>query len=195
MKLYERLPDTVTVGRKRVRVDLDFRNVLRLLETLERDDLTPEAREWIAARCVCRKPVKGVLDALKTLLFPANRGESGKRVTSFEQDAGLIRAGFRQTYGINLWTEKLHWLEFVELLQGIPEGTRYAETIGIRVREMPEPTKYNAKEREWLAKAKASVALKLTDKEIADNYQRDVQNIFNVLLPRAKEVNVCQTDK
>ena len=65
---------------------------------------------------------------------------------------------------------------------------RYAETIGIRVREMPEPTKWNAKERAWLAKAKASVALKRTEKEIEEDYQRDVKNVFDALIVHAKEV-------
>lgn len=188
MKLFERLPDSVMVGRKRVKVDLEFRNVLQMLETIQRDDLMPEAREWNAARCVCRRPIKGTLKAVRELLFPEDKKGSGRRVMSFEQDADLIRAAFRQVYGINLWTDKLHWLEFVELLHGIPEGTRFSDTISIRTREMPEPTKYNAKEREWLAKAKAAVALKLTEKEIEDNYQRGVQNVFDALLPFAKEV-------
>ena len=186
MKLYDRLPDSVMVGRKKVKLDLDFRNVLQLMETLARDDLMPEAKEWKAAKCVCRKPVPGLLAEVKKLLFP-EPPKDGKRVTSFEQDAPLIRAAFRQVYGINLWTDKLHWFEFAELLHGIPEGNRYAETIGIRVREMPTPTKYNAKEREWLMKAKASVALKRTDKEIEEDYQNSVKNIFDALLPLAKK--------
>lgn len=194
MKLCERLPDHVMVGKKKVRLDLDFRNVLRMMETLGRDDLMPDARDWQAVRCVCRRPRPGTLDAVKKLLFKPGGGGSGKKVTSFEQDAELIRAAFRQVYRINLWTDRLHWFEFTELLHGIPEGSRYSETIGIRVREMPSPTKYNAKEREWLAKAKAAVALKMTDREIEDQYNRDVQNIFHVLLPHAKEVEPCQTD-
>lgn len=194
MKLFERLPDSVMVGRKRVRLDLDFRNVLRMMDTLRRDDLMPEARDWLAVRCVCKHPPKGTLDAVKKLLFSEPPKANGKRVTSFEQDAGLIRAAFRQVYGIDLWRDSLHWLEFTELLQGIPEGNRYAETIGIRVREMPSPTKYNAKEREWLMKAKASCALKRTDKEIEEDYQQSVKSIFDAILPHAKEVKPCLTD-
>ena len=194
MKLYERLPDSVMVGRKRVRLVLGFRNVLRMLDILGRDDLMPEAREWLAVRCVCKRPRKGTLAAIKGLLFAEPPKGDGKRVTSFEQDAGLIRAAFRQVYGIDLWRDELHWLEFTELLQGIPEGCRYTEIIGIRVREMPEPTKWNAKERAWLAKAKASVALKRTEREIEQDYAQNVQAVFNALLPHAKEVKPCQTD-
>ena len=195
MKLYEKLPDHVMVGRKKVRLDLDFRNVLRMLETLERRDLMLDAREYIAVRFICKRPVKGTLEAVKKLLFPPAPKNSGKKATSFEQDAPLIRAAFRQVYGINLWTDKLHWCEFTELLRGIPDGNRYAETINIRVREMPEPTKYNLKEREALAKAKAAVALKMTEEEAESNYQQGVQNIFDFLLTNAKEVKEpCRTD-
>ena len=195
MKLYEKLPNHVMVGRKKVKLDLDFRNVLRMLETLERRDLMPDAREWVAVRCICKRPVKGTLEAVRQLLFPYKPKRNEKRVTSFEQDADLIRAAFRQVYGIDLWTAKLHWLEFTELLHGIPDGNRYAETISIRVREMPEPNKYNLKEREALAKAKAAVALQMTDEERESNYQQGVQNIFNFLLTNVKEVKEpCQTD-
>ena len=69
MKLYDRLPDHVMVGRKKVKLDLDFRNVLHMLETLERRDLLPDAREYIALRFICRKPVNGTLEAVKKLLF------------------------------------------------------------------------------------------------------------------------------
>ena len=196
MRLYERLPDAVIVNGKRRKVDLDFRNVLRMLEIMQRDDLMPDAREWLAARCVCRKPVPGLLAEVRKLLFGEQEKGDGKRVTSFEQDAGLIRAAFLQVYGIDLWTAKMHYIEFSELLQAIPEGNRYSDTIGIRVREMPEPTKYNAKERQWLARAKAAVALKRTDKEIEADYQRNVQGVFSALLPFAQEVEKpCQTEE
>lgn len=175
------------VGRKRVRLDLDFRNVLRMMDTLKRADLTQEAREWIAVHCVCRKPIPGTLEAVKRLLFSDPPKTTGKRVTSFEQDAGLIRAAFRQVYGIDLWTAKLHWFEFTELMQGIPDGNRYAETVGIRAREMPSPTKWNAKEREWLMKAKRSVALQRTEDEIADDYAQGVKTVFDALMTRAQK--------
>lgn len=187
MKLHERLPDSVMVGKKRVKLDLDFRNVLRMMEILARDDLMPEARDWNALRCICKHPKPGTLVEVKKLLFANPPKNDGKRVTSFEQDAGLIRAAFRQVYGIDLWRDRLHWFEFSELLQGIPEGNRYAETIGIRVREMPEPTKWNAKERAWLMEAKQRVAIKRTDEEIANDYQRDVKNVFDALLPFARK--------
>jgi hypothetical protein len=168
MKLQEALPDSVTVGGKRYRVDLDFRNVLNMLETLSRDDLIEDAREWLAVKCVMRKPPKrgysAVLIALRLMLFSGNQKEQ-KKLTDFEQDADLIRAAFRQTYGIDLYRDKLHWFEFTALLANLPEGSRYTDVVNIRLRPLPEPTRYNAKERQWLIDAKARYAIQMTEKE------------------------------
>lgn len=173
----------MTVDGRFYKLDFDFRNVLRMMETLGRDDLTPEAREFLALKCLTKRPknVNAVLDAARALLFDSTPG-SGKRLTSFEQDAGLIRAAFRQAFGINLFRDKLTWFEFKELLQNIPEGNQYAEVLGIRARPMPAATKYNQKEREWLMKAKQQCALHLTDTEAAKQYDKDVGNVFSGLL-------------
>jgi len=199
LKLHERLPDSITVDGKRYKCDFDFRNVLKMLEIMQRDDIWPDARDYLCARCCVKKVPKnasGVYNALCAILFPAATETCGKRLTSYEQDAALIRTAFRQVYGIDLFRAKLHWLEFTELMQYLPEGCRYEETIGIRARPMPAQTKYNAKEREWLMKAKQSVALHLTEKEQERKYETDVSNVFAGLMGMiqkaqqgAKEVN------
>ena len=183
LKLHERLPESITVDGKRYRCDFDFRNVLRMLDIMQREDIVPDARDYLCAMCIIRhriaaKTVRNVYNALCSILFPQRPQTGGKRLTSYEQDAGLIRSAFRQVYGIDLYRDKLHWLEFVELLQNLPEGNRYEEIIGIRARPMPAPTKYNQKEREWLMQAKQSVALHLTEREQAKKYDQDVSNVF-----------------
>ena len=47
MKLQDRLPEGVEVDGKWYKLDLDFRNVLRMIEVLDRDDLMPEAKAYI----------------------------------------------------------------------------------------------------------------------------------------------------
>lgn len=192
LKLFERLPDSITVDGKKYRCDFDFRNVLRMLEIMQREDIYPDARDYLCARCVCKAPKDAtrVYNALCDVLFEKTAKAAEKRVMSYEQDAGLIRTAFRQEYGIDLFRDKLHWLEFVELLQHLPEGNRFEETVGIRARPMPAPTKYNQKEREWLMKAKQEVALHLNDKEQAKKYDSDVNKIFSGLMSMMKkEVN------
>ena len=184
MKLQDRLPEGVTVDGKFYRLDFDFRNVLRMMDELDRDEVMPEARSYNALKCLTNRPrnVEKVLQAVKGLLFEQKPKKDAKKVTDFVQDAGMIRAAFRQAYGIDLYRDKLHWLEFSELLNAIPEGSRYTEVIGIRARPMPAATKWNAEERQWLLKAKADVALHLSEKEQAKQYDEDVGRIFAGLM-------------
>ena len=187
MKLFERLPDRITVGKRVFKCDFDFRNVLKMLEIMQRDDIYVTARDYLCVKCVIRRRMmlKTASEAYKVLcdLLFEKRPEGGsERLTSFEQDAPLIRAAFRQVYGIDLYRDKLTWFEFTELLHGLPEGNRYEDVIGIRARPLPPPTKYNQKEREWLMQAKQSVALHLTEAEAAKKYDSDVGKIFAGLM-------------
>ena len=184
MKLQDTLPNGVTVDGRFYKLDFDFRNVLRMMDELDRDDVMPEARAYNALKCLTNRPknVPKVLEAVKGLLFQEKPKKDAQKVTDFVQDAGMIRAAFRQAYGIDLYRDKLHWIEFSELLNAIPEGSRYAEVVGIRVRPMPAPTKWNAQEREWLMKAKADVAIHLSEKEQAKKYQEDVAKVFSGLM-------------
>lgn len=193
MRLQDELPEGVEVDGKYYKCDFDFRNVLKMIEVLDRDDLLPEAKAHKALSFVQKHPknVIRTLECVKELLFKAPRKTGGRKVTDFIQDAGLIRAAFRQAYGIDLYRDKLHWIEFQELLNAIPEGNRYSEVVGIRARPIPAATKWNVHEREWLMKAKADVALEIGEKERMRRYQQDVANIASVLmgLARKKDVN------
>lgn len=181
MELFETLPDRVTVDGKPYRIDLDFKNVFRMLNILGRSELTPAARDYLALKCVMKHPpgdTAAALVAIKDIIFPLEkRNEDYKKITDFSQDADLIRAAFMQVYGINLFRDRLHWFEFICLLHGLPEGNRYKEILSIRARPLPNPTKYNAEERQWLIKAKAEYALKMTDKEQKSQYSQDVRGI------------------
>lgn len=186
MKLQEKLPNYIQVGKRKVRVNLDFRNVLNMIEILSQPDLMPEAREWLALKYICKHPVKGMFPVVRRMLFP-NVKEKGERITDLEQDADLIVAAFRQAYGINLYRDNLHWFEFSALLSCIPEGSKYSEILSIRARPIPEATKYNEKERAWLVNAKAEFGLKLTQQEQEEKYKKDVQKIGAFLMALAGE--------
>ena len=106
---------------------------------------------------------------------------TGERVTSFVQDADMIRAAFWQEYGVNLYRDSLHWFEFVALLQNLPSGNRYTDVLGIRSQELPAANKYNAKEREALMRAKAACALEVTEEEKQARYAQAVHQVFGSL--------------
>lgn len=191
MKLFERLPDKVEVGGRKYKLDLDFRNVLRMIEIMSREDLLSEARNYLALKCVMRRVPKNVaqaMTAVSAILFPKTKkkGDKGPKLTDYTQDADLIRAAFLQCYGINLWREKLHWFEFTGLLAGLPEGSRYIDIVGIRAKPLPEPTKYNAKERQWLIEAKQRYAIEKTAKEEEEALQASLHATTLSLLALAK---------
>lgn len=191
MKLFERLPDKVKVDGRKYRLDLDFRNVLRMIEIMSREDLLSEARNYLALKCVMRRVPKNVgqaMTAVSAILFPKTKkkGDKGPKLTDYAQDADLIRAAFLQCYGINLWREKLHWFEFTGLLAGLPEGSRYIDIVGIRAKPLPEPTKYNAKERQWLIEAKQRYAIEKTAKEEEEALQASLHATTLSLLALAK---------
>lgn len=189
MKLQDALPDSVFIQGKRYRLNLDFRNVLRMMETLARDDLMQEARDYLALKCIMRRPPKATTEALlaiRPILFPETRRQASKeKITDFVQDADLIRAAFLQCYGINLFRDRLHWMEFSSLLAGLPEGNRYSEVLGIRARPMPRATKWNAEERKWLAKAKAEYALRMTDQDAKLSLESGLRSVAYSLLALA----------
>ena len=188
MRLQDRLPDGVTVRGRFFKCDFDYRNVLRMLDTLARNDLTPEARDWLALRCIMKRPrfAPETLLSVRALLFPdAPKSADRAKITDFTQDAALIFAAFMQSYGINLYRDRLHWIEFQHLLAGLPEGSRYSEVLGIRTRPMPKPTKWNAEERAWLAKAKAELAVKLTDEEREHSLNNSLRGVAESLLALA----------
>lgn len=188
MKLQDRLPEGVTVDGKFYRLDFDFRNVLRMMDEMARKDLMQEAKEYRALRCLCRRPrnVQKVLAAVYAVLFDTAPNTDGQKVTDFVQDAGLIRAAFLQSYGIDLYHDRLHWIEFRELIGALPEGSKYREVIGIRARPIPAPTKWNGEERAWLMKAKAEVALRMSDEERMEKYRQDVAGVAAALLAWAE---------
>ena len=191
MKLNERLPGGISVRGRFYRLNLDFRNVLSFMETLSRDDLLPEARDYLALKCLMKKPPKNtgeILAAVRALLFPETKKTAAKeKLTDFTQDADLSRAAFLQCYGINLFRDDLHWMEFSSLLAGLPEGSRYSEVLGIRSRPMPKPTKWNAEERQWLAKAKAEYAVRLTDREKEESLRNGLRSVAASLLALAEK--------
>jgi len=194
MRLQDSLVESVNVNGKTYKLKTDFRDVLRMFDALKNPSYTAEARIWCAVSAVVEKPPKGVPDQLaclaaaKAALIPEEKaGKKGERVTDFDQDADMIRAAFRQAYGIDLYRQKLHWTEFTELLNNLPEGTRYASIIDIRSRPLPELTKWNYKQRQALIEAKAKYAIKKSEAEIQNNFRQSLNQVANSLLAMARK--------
>ena len=195
MKLDARLPRWVKVGKWIYFLKTDFRHVLRMYDILQDKRYTEAARMYLAMKEIVWNLPRDegkqmiVFLAARAALIPSAEGkrDKGERFTDFEQDADMIRAAFRQAYGIDLYRAKLHWIEFTELLNNLPTGTRYSEIIDIRAKPLPEATKWNGKERTALIEAKARYSIKKGEDEIKRQYNRGVNNLANSLLSMARE--------
>ena len=82
MKLQDELPQGVFVDKRFYRLDFDFRNVLRMMEIMDRDDLMPGAKEYLALKCLTKHPrnVHNVMLAVKSLLFQEKPKKDAKKV-------------------------------------------------------------------------------------------------------------------
>lgn len=186
MRLFDRLPNHIISNGKKIRLDLDFRNVLRMMDIMSRDDLMPDARDYLSLKCICRHPKKGMMPDVKKFLFGDAPQDYHERITDYEQDADLIASAFMQAYGINLFRQKLHWFEFICFLSCIPEGSKYSDILSIRARPVPSATKYNQEERDWLIKAKAEFALKLTEAEQEKKYHESLKSMSSGIMAMLK---------
>jgi len=61
-------------------------------------------------------------------------GVSDVRVYSFQKDANLIYAAFRQTHGIDLSKTVLHWWEFMALFMDLGADTSFCNLVALRKR-------------------------------------------------------------
>lgn len=188
MKLYDSPLQSVTLGRRRYRLRLTFDRVLRAMDAASDPLLTDADRVSVMLTLLVRGqlPLRigrrvQLLEAIMSRLDVAQEERSGPPLTSLTQDAPLIIAAFRQAYGIDLRTEPLPWETFRDLLSGLPADTRYGEVIALRARPLPEPTKQNARYRMELMRAKAAVALDMTEEQRADSRRRSASRLAHSL--------------
>lgn len=182
----------VTYKGKKYRVTVSFDTVLLIRKLYEEETL--EAGDKIAQslKMLTRAPVKiwllsdmervELLDRImKEKIQLPLRPQIGtqRKLMDFEADSDYIYASFKQAYGMDLIKErgKLSWKNFCELLDGLPEKTKLKEVMRIRAMDIPEPTKYNQKERQSIMELKAYYALPAK----GGGGQRGLDTLFSAL--------------
>ncbi len=66
--------------------------------------------------------------------WEARQGKE-RDVVDFVADEDWLTASFRQAYGMELFTARLHWWEFLMLLTGLPADTPLMEAVRVRMLE------------------------------------------------------------
>lgn len=166
-----------------------FNRVLTLLsDVFPSELLTDWEKMEITVKALSDAPVcQDVYELILLELFPDKKKVEDKpKVMDFEEDAGLIYAGFLQTYGINLYEERnrMDWREFIVLVRGLPEGTEFSRVVKIRSMKVPERTQNNSEYVDSIIEAKRAVALKepIEDKKrrMAQKWAQIAEGLANV---------------
>ena len=166
--------DIVVFKGKKYRVNTTFDNILLVYKMYEEEILEPSDKIRQALKMLTENPLKvwllSDLDKIELLeqimkekINLPKRPQIGppRKLMDFEADSDYIYASFKQAYGMDLIKErgKLGWKNFCKLLDGLPDKTKLKEVMRIRAMEVPEPTKYNQKERQNIMELKAYYAL------------------------------------
>ncbi|MDF2950782.1 MAG: hypothetical protein K0S18_365 [Anaerocolumna sp.] len=181
------LNDKIEKYGKVFRLNLAFDVVLEV-QNLFKEDLTDieKIQTAINILVINKRTLKGFTIQQKNDLLvdifeefinikPKRKSKDNKKVFDFEEDAEYIYSSFFMDYGIDLIEQqgRLHWRKFIALFQGLSDNTKIKEIMSIRGRDIPEPTKYNQKERQNLIELKSYYAL--------DNVQENYQDGLNAL--------------
>lgn len=187
MKPYDRLPDAVSYNGQYYPLDLSYAAFFAVSDALQDERLMYHQKLEIALNMFVMEPHPNdpeLLTAIYELLKDKRPKASGPSYMSIEQDWPYICAGFRQTYGVDLYENKeMHILQFQAYLQGLPKNTKLMEIIGIRAAEIPEANKHNGKQIAELMRLKAMYAIQGTAKD----FQTGLGGLFEMLKAQAKQ--------
>lgn len=198
MKLYSKLPMSITFNSVKYKLKPYFNNVLFVLETFNDDTYSDEEKIDLSFKALVKNRFvslsileKSLLlnEILKMLFDEKKKNTDDKKSFDFVQDSKYIYAGFMQCYGIDLFSyrNKLHWWKFISLFQGLSKDTRIMQIIEIRTKPLPKPTKYNAEERALIMKQKMEFALELTQEEREKQFTQGLNAMFDALKNMAEK--------
>lgn len=179
---YEKMPTTVIVNGKPVRIRTDFRDYVSLLDMLKDKDINSTDKLLILNEYflddveISQTAIDALCDFVIADFLDEEVGQTKKRsrknLFSFSADYPYILSAFLRDYGIDLINiAYLHWWKFRMLFDGLSEDNEIKKRImyrGIDLNEVKDP-----EEKKRIQKIKKLIELKqeeLTDFEIGDAF-------------------------
>ena len=172
--MFDILTSNLPTEYKGVRVKTDFKQGLKFFKIIDSKELDQQEKALLIMKCLfCFNPFcksttlyrdSGLWDFIHFYISGGeedSNSKSGAKSFDFIQDAEYIYSAFRQVYNINLRTETMHWWEFLALFKSLPEGTKLAQIIEIRTKDIPD--KMNNKAKANLMRMKSQFQLKNTN--------------------------------
>ncbi len=183
MNIYDDYPNSVVIDGKQYNLNLSYDRVLMAVDL--QDDATMTIQDRTETQCVLLLE-RGYKDLPKTTreqqklltavfdLLP--KGErTGEKYIDFHQDAAMIRSAFFRI-GVDLLKDKIHFLQFLELLADLPKDTALMRVVDIRSKPIPAPTEHNREYIKALTEAKARVAIRYSEQEAQERFMQALKN-------------------
>ncbi len=193
--LTDQPPDTVFIGGKKCRIETDFRPCLRTIMACEDGTLTRHEKSQIILINLfpngdffsdpesALEQAKWFLDGGRTGAESSQTAETPMRLYSFTKDASFIYSAFRQTHGIDLSTEDMHWWKFLALFLDLGSETTFCQLVSLRKRL--KTGRASKDEREHANEIKDIIYLDEPDIRSLD--EREAEAEFMRLLEKAKQ--------
>lgn len=162
------LPERLFVAGQERDIRADFRDVLRVIELLERPSLYPEGRLYLALRMfypkldeIPQQNWRQAADAMMEFLAGGreDEGPSGPKLLDWQQDADLILSDVNRVAGKEIRAEVfVHWWTFLGWFGAIGEG-RLSAVVAVR-KKLREGKALESWEKEFYRENKARIDLK-----------------------------------
>ncbi|MCM1219706.1 MAG: bacteriophage Gp15 family protein [Clostridium sp.] len=170
-------------------INTDFGAGIQILQALEDEELTEQEQIGTALSLLYLKDIPDEQTAIAGLMWfltgwnhDKHISDDKTKVTDYDIDQWRIYAAFRQVYGINLNTDRLHFWEFMGLLTNLPECA-YTRVVDIRAKKITG--KMSKEERSIYKKLKDAYSLEQkktmeyndTEKAAIDEHDRMIEEM------------------
>jgi len=161
------LVDKLPTDYEGLKINTNFRSFI-LFELLMQDNtIEKNDKMALAINLFYEKIPNDINKALEGILWFYTRGKDiksngngqkgqKKQIYSFEYDADLIYAAFKDQYGLDLnKIDYLHWFKFKALFEGLKSDNKICEIMGYRaidtskIKDKEEQKKYKRLQREY----------------------------------------------
>ena len=140
----EDLPSAIKADNRLYKIDADFRAWMKFENIMIDSGVDPEFKLYFMTASVMNVPEKITEELIQALFSFYRLDKPLKTVTGttddigyrFDYDMDLILAAFRQQYGIDLLTLKMHWWEFKSLFNGLTDQTKFIQVVGYRTADI-----------------------------------------------------------
>lgn len=143
--LIDGIPKEIYVDSLKYKINYDFRYGLLFEELMNDKTISDSEKFYLAIKLYLdNQYVENYEEAISQIFNFYLCGETPRKtkkkkqnpVFSYEEDAGLIFAAFKEVYNIDLVEDKIHWWKFRALFDALPESCQFRKVVGYRAIEI-----------------------------------------------------------